>query len=370
MSKTNNDSPCPICLTSRSDIFFESRLNHSVRSDWATLPVSTVVLKCTDCGHLFKPSDFVRAGSDYQAYSAWGNSPERDKTDFSLGTPVTRSAAIVKFLRDRWLAPETHRILDYGCNRGAFLVLLGAGVHAGFDVSEQYRSIIENRGYEYFTPGSPPPRRKYDVVTLIHVLEHLSSVADDMKHGTEALKEQGSILVQVPNVATQPTDLYVADHFSHFLKSTLVRAMLGIRFDSVEPVTSILPGELTGLFQSVPVRNTATPQDDCVYNLIKSSLDRGEDILLRLKAQKTPCLIFGAGFLGSLVAAELEGQVQGFVDDNAMMYTDTWGGLPIQALLDIRSKATIVVAVPPNSAVRVAERCKAQGHSVEVPFPL
>jgi FlaA1/EpsC-like NDP-sugar epimerase len=112
------------------------------------------------------------------------------------------------------------------------------------------------------------------------------------------------------------------------------------------------------------------PQEDCVYSLVKSSLDRGEDILLRLKADKTPCLIFGAGFLGSLVAAELEGQVQGFVDDNEMMYTDTWTGLPIHCLLDVRSKTTIVVAVPPSSAVRVAERCRAQGHSVEVPFHL
>lgn len=156
MSETNSDSSCPVCRSTRADVFFESRLGHSVRSDWATLPVRSVVLKCTDCGHLFKPSGFVRACSDYQAYSAWGNSQERDKTDFSLGAPVTRSAAIVRFLRDRCLASDTHAILDYGCNRGAFLVLLGAGAHAGFDVSEQYRSLIESRGYEYFTPGSPP----------------------------------------------------------------------------------------------------------------------------------------------------------------------------------------------------------------------
>lgn len=340
-----------------------------MRSDWATLPVPSVVLKCTDCGHLFKPSGFVRACSDYQAYSAWGNSQERDKTDFSLGAPVTRSATIVRFLRDRCLAPDTHAILDYGCNRGAFLVLLGAGPHAGFDVSEQYRSLIEGRGYEYFTPASPPPRRRYDVVTLIHVAEHLSRVADDMKHGTEALKEQGSVLVQVPDVATQPTDLYVADHFSHFRKATLVRAMLGARFELVEPVTSILPGELTGLFRAATVDGTAiSSQDDYVYSLVKSSLDRGEDILLRLKAEKTPCLVFGAGFLGSLVAAVLEGQVQGFVDDNERMHGDTWAGLPIQGLLDVPSRTTIVVAVPPSAAVRVADGCRDQGHSVEVPF--
>lgn len=190
-----------------------------------------------------------------------------------------------------------------------------------------------------------------------------------MKCGIEALKEQGAVLVQVPDVATQPTDLYVADHFSHFFRATLARAMSGARFEPVEPVTSVLPGELTGLFRAETGDGTAmSSQEDCVYSLVKSSLDRGEDILLRLKAEKIPCLVFGAGFLGSLVAAVLEGQVQGFVDDNERMHADTWAGLPIQGLLDIRSKTTIVVAVPPSAAFRVADRCMAQRHSVEVPF--
>ncbi len=369
MSETNIDLLCPVCRSTRAEVFFKSRLSHSVRSDWATLPVPSVVLKCTECGHLFKRPSFVKSCSDYQAYSAWGNSQERDKTDFSLRSPLTRSAAIVRFLRDRSIAPDTHTILDYGCNRGAFLVLLGAGAHAGFDISEQYRSLIEGRGYKYFTPESPPPRCDYDVATFIHVVEHLSSVADDMKYGIEALKEQGVVLVQVPDVATQPTDLYVADHFSHFLKPNLIRAFLGLRFEPVEAVASILPGELTGLFRAAGVSGIAAPiSKDRVYSLVKSSLNCGEDVLLRLKAEKTPCFVFGAGFLGSLVTAVLEGQVQGFIDDNKSMQAGTWAGLPIQGLIDVRSKTTIVVAVPPSAALRVAKRCRAQGHSVEVPF--
>ena len=368
MTETNK-SLCPVCRSTRADVFFESRLSHSVRSDWTTLPMPSVVLKCADCGHLFKPFSFVSACSDDQAYSAWGNSQERDKTDFSLGTPVTRSAAILRLLRDRCLAPETHSILDYGCNRGAFLVLLGAGPHAGFDVSEQYRTLIESRGYEYFTPELPPPHRRYNVITLIHVAEHLSSVADDMKHGIEALKEQGSVLVQVPSIAMQPTDLYVADHFSHFREETLVRAMLGAGFEPIEPVMSILPGELTGLFREASTERAAiSSRESNICSLVKSSLGRGEETLLRLKTEKTPCLIFGAGFLGSLVAAVLEGQVQGFVDDNVRMHGSTWAGLPIRGLLDVPAKTKIVVAVPPSAALRVADKCRVRGHPVEVPF--
>lgn len=355
---------CPACASSSTELFFESRLGWSVRSDWTSVAANTYVLQCAGCRHLFKPRDLVAAWSDYDSYHLWNNRQDLDKVGFETGSPVTRSAALLAHLRETGSLPDNGSILDYGCNRGVFLSLLDSSKsHAGYDVSESYRRLIEGLGYCYYTPQQPPPPKSFDVLILVHVFEHFGDPPEDIRNGLTALKEGGTVLIQVPHTAAQPSDLYVMDHHCHFSPETLDRMAAKISLSPRGVPENLIPGELTGLYRydRRPPAQAQHPLDDETNTAIKAALTAGENELLRLKEERRPCVIYGAGLLGSLIALVLKGQARAFADDNPLQQGSTLAYLPVLPLEDIAPGASVIIAVPPSVALKAAAKCRSRG---------
>jgi hypothetical protein len=361
---------CPLCQQSETEIYFESKLKWSVRSDWTPLPVSSTVYKCSRCDHLFKPSALTQKWSDYQNYHVLGDNPEMDKMDFTTGMPVSRSMAIIKFLQDSDLYSETDAVLDYGCNRGAFVRLLNKN-SAGYDVSEHYRPIIEKLGARYYTPKNPPPKNQFRLLTLLHVAEHLDPLGECLQDGLNALKKEGSVFIQVPDALEQPTDLYVMDHCSHFLPSTLDAMMKTVGLENIDTVKKILPGELTAVYRPKTISEaqpSSSPGNRQMMEKIVASLKKGEECLLRMK-EEPKHLVFGAGLLGSMVGKFLGKSLKGFIDDNSSVHGRKLLEVQISSLEKLKpSDGVIVVAVPPTAAAKVTDKCRALGFQVETPF--
>lgn len=370
---------CPLCQQSASSVFFQSSLGVCVRSDWTALSESVTVYQCSVCSHLHKDAANVKRMSDYINYHVMDDSPEQDKLQFAKDRPSGRSSTILEHLRQKRIIDSRSRILDYGCNRGAFLKLLEGSGHAGFDVSEHYRPIIEGLGKEYYTLDSPPPENSYDAIVLIHVAEHLESMARDLSFGVRALKKSGAILIQVPDIVLQPTDLYVADHHSHFLPENLIRSMASIGLECQATVESIIPGEQTAIFKpSVDGRVKSWRDVEQEANAarnkragehIRDYLFKAEARMADLSAAGRQHFIYGAGLIGTLVAGKLQKQVAGFIDDNPGSKGRSLHGIPIFLSSEIpKNCESIVVAVPPTAALQVANRCRSLGYEPLIPF--
>lgn len=362
---------CPLCQSTDTSVFFKSRLDWSLRSDWTALPTPAQVQNCNKCGYIFKSPELTKKWSDYQNYNVLENNPEMDKMDFSSAIPVSRSLAIIDFLRKTDHLNEDTKVLDYGCNRGAFVALLPQKLTSGFDVSEHYRPIIEGLGCRYYTPQSPPPKSHFNLLTLVHVAEHLDPLAGALRPGLEALVDSGAIFIQVPDIANQPTDLYVMDHCSHFFPETLDAMMAHVGLRNIHPVTRILSGELTAVYEkSTSVHNQKYNKLN-IQNSTTSSLKNGEEILLDLQKKPGPYIVYGAGLLGSLVLSVLKNNVIAYVDDSPSLQGKKISGIPVYSLNQISTKqGTLVVAVPPSAARRVEDRCKKQGYNVLAPFKI
>lgn len=63
---------------------------------------------------------------------------------------------------------------------------------------------------------------KFDIITLIHVLEHLAKPVQWLKELHHMLQPDGLVLIQVPDPMTNPYNLLVADHCSHFIMADLI----------------------------------------------------------------------------------------------------------------------------------------------------
>jgi hypothetical protein len=356
---------CPLCQGS-ARVLFRSRLHVALRSDWAPLPTSAEVWCCQACGHVFKEPHEVTRWSDYVSYTAFDNCADADKVSFDAGAPVTRSRLLVDYLVQTGVW-QGGRVLDFGCNRGAFLKLLPPGPHAGFEVSDAYRPLIEAHGHAFHTPSDPPPRASFEVATLLHVCEHLE-LPGQLEPALQALAPKGHLMIQVPDLQTQPTDVYVMDHRHHFTANALVRALALSGCAAVAGPETLIQGELTAIFRRGTGGKGPTPSASS--SGVREYLERGEAMVEAARGEGRPHVVFGAGLLGSLVSRALGEAAIAFSDDNRAVLGRSLLGLPIRPLESLDAREVIVIlAVPPAAAGRVSERARAAGFEVRVPFP-
>jgi hypothetical protein len=210
--------------------------------------------------------------------------------------------------------------------------------------------------------------KSFDLLTAIHVYEHLPEPKENFACGTAALKENGLALIQLPDPMSQPTDLYVADHCHHFSPATLDRSLEASGLHALKEQNSPIRGEITRAYRksSIAEGPNVLPSDN---RKIHAALSRGEEALLDLQTKGEPCVIFGCGSLGILISQVLRGQVTVFVDDDSATHGTTIAGLPVRSPSELKSnQATVVVAVQPTSSMKVAKQCESLGHQVIVPY--
>lgn len=362
MSEAMDSEICPACGSRGAVSFFRSRLESAVASDWRIVQRRAEILSCRACAHLFKPGELVKSCADYANYQMLADRPERDKIEFNRAMPVSRSAALLAHLRARGILTGHEAALDYGCNRGAFLALLGAGSHHGFDVSEKYRPIVESLGHQYHTPEFPPAEDSVDVLTLIHVFEHLTDPARDMRPGLKALRPEGRVLLQVPDAMAQPTDLYVMDHVSHFSPHALDQAAGRVGLIPDGPQASPVSGEITGIYRSGSASPpSSSPTSPAMLAALKAALEEGERVIFEEKAASRPVVLYGAGLVGSLVAGALGPIASAYADDNPQLHGIPQNGRPVTTLESVPRGARVVLTVPPAAQARAGERARAMG---------
>ncbi len=159
-------------------------------------------------------------------------------------------------------ADGASRLLDIGCGTGRFLAqMLSAGwdaygVEVDREAAERARRIAGERvlagAFEpgLFTPGS------FDLITLGHVLEHLSSPSRALSEVAQLLKPGGWLAIEVPNMNSLEArvlgghayQLELPRHFYHFTAETL---SMMLEKATLRPVRTLFPIEPTSLYVSL-----------------------------------------------------------------------------------------------------------------------
>ncbi len=193
------------------------------------------VVRCVDCGMRFASpvasrwidgQHYEDAGADYYT------SPEKLSGDFS---PVRYRRELAWFRR---YCPRG-RVLDVGCNTGAFLQQLRTTFPhdydvLGLDVSGPALKHAASLGLPVssapFNEAAAPdaPVGPFDAITLWAVLEHVDQPADFLRRAATLLAPGGHIFILVPNVQSLAMRLlgvryrYVMpEHLNYFSAATL-----------------------------------------------------------------------------------------------------------------------------------------------------
>ncbi|MDA3967432.1 class I SAM-dependent methyltransferase [Helicobacter sp. WB40] len=127
--------------------------------------------------------------------------------------------------------------LDYGCGGGHFIRLLNKirpnfKIY-GYDVADVNVEKFKDCKIERLFFGGEKIDKKFDYISLNMVLEHLFNPLEVLKSLVSNLKENGKMLIRIPNFRFLPTDLYIYEHTMHFQKSTIdfLLNKVGLKFE-------------------------------------------------------------------------------------------------------------------------------------------
>lgn len=127
-------------------------------------------------------------------------------------------------------------ILDYGCGTGEFIHHMVSNGWESFAIepSDEARGKIKkHNNLTTFKSIDQLPEKKFDIITLWHVLEHVPNPDQLMQQLKQQLKEGGLIFVAVPNHEAFDAQHYkkhwaaydVPRHFWHFAKNNMTHLL-------------------------------------------------------------------------------------------------------------------------------------------------
>lgn len=245
---------CPVCGSGKADPFLTAK-------DYFLSGESFSIVQCSGCGFRFtnpRP-EAGELGKYYHSEDYISHSDSKKGVFASVYQQVRRytlgrkGALISKYQKGGDL-------LDIGCATGQFLhFMAGRGwTVTGIEPDEKTRNYaIAEYGLQVFAEEKliEFEDSAFDVITMWHVLEHVSELNNRMEQIRKLIKPAGTILIAVPNCESYDAKKYgnfwsaydLPRHLYHFTKSDLIRLAEKHGFETVQ----ILPMKFDSYYVSL-----------------------------------------------------------------------------------------------------------------------
>lgn len=383
-ASTPPDVSCHVCGVARLELDPAFPAFHRVTSDCKPWPAGGILARCPACGMVQSPiTPAWRADADriYAGYTIYHQSGGAEQQVFQAGSGAgqPRSDLIVRRLADTVDLPTHGRLLDVGCGNGAFLSAWSRQ-HPGWallgtEVSDTYRANVEAiPGVERLHTGALDALPGgFDVISLIHVFEHIPDPLSFLRGVWRQLAPGGLLLIEVPDCAENPFMLLVADHCSHFSPPLLAGVIEAAGFVDVHAADRWVAKEVSlvarrGPHEPAP-RAPSLPRDasDLVF---QCSATLGQIVHQVAPLTRRPAFgLFGTAIAATWLDAQTSGAARFFVDEDPHRIGRTHLGRPIVAPAEVPRGATVFVALPGRLAGTVAQRLHQTGRELEVVLP-
>lgn len=370
------DAVCSICGTGALEELIEYRNLRRVTSDCRAWPAGGRIGVCRACGAVQKPADaaFLAEIDDiYRSYTIYHQAAGAEQAVFeqSSGLPASRSVKLLDTFRQHSNLAAAGRMLDVGCGNGATIRAFGqvapGWTKAGTEFDAKYGAEVESIphteplhvGPVETVPGS------FDVITMIHVLEHIVDPVSVLDRLRGKLSPGGLLLIEVPHHPANPFELLIADHRTHFTADSLTRALAAAGFEVVSVAEDWIPKELSVVARPGRAAPGTPPQADvaAARTRVATSLAWLGETANRLRSLGTggPVGLFGTSIAGTWLAAEAGDRFSFFVDEDPHRAGRTYLGKPVHAPADIPQGSRVFVGLPSAVAAGICARLARAG---------
>lgn len=231
--------PCSICGSISSQLFAKA---------WsAYLNDYLSIVRCTECSFVYvNPREqediwVERYSSEYIPSEYF---QKEDENSNILTHTILDEISIYK---------RTGKLLDIGCYAGALLMKARdkgwdtAGLEANKSAASYARNIKHLNIINKPVGEGVLPDGEFDIITMIQVLEHMPRPADTIKIVSRALKKNGFLVIEVPNllnlsfrlhkwlkIQDRAKTLDPGGHLSYFTLKTLSTCLLRSGFEPIQ----------------------------------------------------------------------------------------------------------------------------------------
>ena len=313
-----------------------------VTSDCRPWPSGGRMGICSGCDlvqAILSPSWDAECRKIYSTYRIYRQSGGAEQAVFSGGEGRPRSQKIVRWLKQRGRLPIRGQVLDVGCGNGGFLRAMRREFPrwglSGTEFDRRNEKVLRRiAGFRklYDRRGSPPAE-SFDLISLVHVLEHMAAPSEYLASLRPLALPGARVLIQVPNAERNPFILPVADHASHFSRSSLRRVaekagirVRSVRHDVVAREITLL-GEWYGKDKS-GVHGSVNPGGRKWAEKNLGFLGRMSDGAKR-EAKKENLVVFGSSLGAAWIYGITRGRIKTFLDEDPARQGRKHLGIPI-----------------------------------------
>lgn len=362
-----------------------------ITSDCCPFPSGGRLFVCDSCGGVQKNPDakwLAETKSIYSRYAPYYQSAGREQMVFdrSKGMGRRRSDVLLERLMAGNAFKQTGCVLDVGCGNGVMLSAMSRGLQGwalyGYELDDGgMENFLKIPGFVKLYKGALNSiDRSFDVVTLVHVLEHFPAPLEALR-SLRRIVEGGKIFVEVCHLDENPFDLLVADHLMHFTPVTLVQMLRSAGFENIAIATDWIPKEISllaetdkinGLHPVFPGDWDGTHSKEIFVRMTNyvAWLHKIRREAEELSRRNGSMGIFGTSIAGTWLASALGKRVRFFVDEDRERIGRNHLGMPVLHPSEIPAGSVVFFALAPILARTVRSRIVSNQFESVLPPPL
>lgn len=206
---------CPVCdghgITGFSQVGLAPHVSHEIMPGVKVeAAIITRYSSCQDCHLIFQNPRLSDEELD-KFYSRGYYRSTLNLTDKQIDEDeLYRAKTDADIIKQQIGTVTSH--LDIGCSRGYLLEAVGAQVKVGVEANVDW---VKVKGVKVYPKMSQVPEKSFDLVTAIHVLEHVSAPLEDLRRMVKLVGRTGYLIVEVPTWKSPGGPLRLA-HLYHF----------------------------------------------------------------------------------------------------------------------------------------------------------
>ena len=325
---------CIIC-NYNENIIVKSTFNF-VSSDIKKVNYHSDFFICKNCGCVQKNINktyIKNTHNIYKNYIGFSKYNEIDQKKKFKGVNSSRCNLLFK----KFLNKKKYKdILDYGSSNGAMLMpfinsnkkLYSTDLKNNLD-----NKILKAKNFKNFynINNFTKSKKKYDLITMIHVLEHLQKPKEVLSNMVKKLKKSGVLFIQIPNFILNPYDLSVYDHTIHFDKSSLVKLAEESNLEIIEIDEKFMNGEFSILLKIRTKKNT--------YKITNLSIIKKINIFKQFKKNISQInkmknlSILGTSISSLCIKHNYNGEIISFYDEDLSKIGKNYEGKKIKQMI-------------------------------------